>query len=703
MRILLAEDDEVLTGVLVESLQQQRYVVDTVEDGCFAVEYAETGSYDLLLIDVGLPRLDGISLCQQLRNAGCKVPILLMTAKNAPNERIRGLDAGADDYLTKPLDMAELHARLRALLRRGDVATSTVLEVGQLQLNPVSCEVSYADCPLKLTPKEYSLLEMFLRNPTRVFSRSQIVEHLWTFDDPPLEDSVKAHIKGLRKRLKTAGADGWIENVYGLGYKLSPKIDYEAIAAKKATSSGELSAAVSSQVPLKSAAKAASEDLGLEDSALERSVEAQFQQSMAALWQQHRALMDKRLALLQQATSALKQNKLTGELQQAASQAAHKLAGVLGMFGTDEGTRLARALETALANDDKNALTYVALSPLLEALETVFKETDKFLTRFGQADEAIVSTPTSSLPVASQSIQPSSTATTILAVDDDSVFLSALSPLLEPWGFSIVLLSDPTKFWEVLIETQPDLLILDIEMPQVSGLKLCQAMRSDSQDNGRWQSLPVLFLTARNDAAGDVFAAGADDYIVKPVLGPELITRISNRLERSRLLKALSSRDTQTGLVNQIQSQQDLQQLSDRGEGYTFLLIQLTNLAEINLAYGHTAGHQVLQAWGNEIRAQVLTLPARIVASYWGNGEFVIGLAMDTERDTKDAIAPLLQTFRQRIFTALLAVQSDTNASAQSGRFQSQYALGFAHYPTQGKSVERLYQVAYGAMQKVSQ
>ena len=217
MRILLVEDDEVLTSVLLTSLEQQRYVVDTVDDGRFGLEYAEGDTYDLLLLDVGLPRLDGISLCQQLRNNGCTTPILLMTAKDAPDERIRGLDAGADDYLTKPLDLAELHARLRALLRRGEVSVSSVLEVGQLRLDPVSCEVTYAGNLLKLTPKEYSLLELFLRNPTRVFSRGHIVEHLWTFDDPPLEDSVKAHIKGLRRRLKKAGADGWIENVYGLG------------------------------------------------------------------------------------------------------------------------------------------------------------------------------------------------------------------------------------------------------------------------------------------------------------------------------------------------------------------------------------------------------------------------------------------------------------------------------------------------------
>ena len=225
MRILLIEDDQVLSDILVQSLSSQHYAVDLVDNGQLGWEYAQEGPYDLIVLDVGLPELDGISLCQQLRSEGLATPILLMTAKDAPEERIRGLDAGADDYLTKPLDLGELQARVRALLRRGEVAQSPVIEMENLSLDPSSCQVTYAGKPLKLTPKEYNLMELFLRNPSRVFSRGQIVEHLWTFDDPPLEDSVKAHVKGLRRKLKAAGAVDWIENVYGLGYRLNPKID----------------------------------------------------------------------------------------------------------------------------------------------------------------------------------------------------------------------------------------------------------------------------------------------------------------------------------------------------------------------------------------------------------------------------------------------------------------------------------------------
>ncbi|HAX80817.1 MAG TPA: multi-component transcriptional regulator, partial [Cyanobacteria bacterium UBA11372] len=228
MRILLIEDDEALADMLLQCLTSQHYAVDTASDGKMGWEYAQGTPYDLILIDVGLPKLDGISLCRRLRSQACSTPILLMTAREATSDRIQGLDAGADDYLIKPLNLDELQARVRALLRRGAIPTTPVLQVGELQLDPSSCKVTFAGKPLSLTPKEYSLIELFMRNPSRVFSRGNIVEHLWTYDDPPQEETVKAHIKGLRQKLKTAGAENWIENVYGIGYRLNPNLDSES-------------------------------------------------------------------------------------------------------------------------------------------------------------------------------------------------------------------------------------------------------------------------------------------------------------------------------------------------------------------------------------------------------------------------------------------------------------------------------------------
>ncbi|NEN99185.1 MAG: response regulator transcription factor [Moorea sp. SIO3I7] len=221
MRILLVEDDERITDALAEDLTDQHYVVDVANDGQEGRELVESFSYDLILLDVMLPKIDGISLCRKLRSQGDLTPILMLTARDTISDKIVGLDAGADDYLVKPFDLGELSARIRALLRRGNTTLPPVLEWDSLRLDPSTCEVFYKDRLLSLSPKEYALLEFFLRHPRRVFSRAQILENLWSFERLPEEATVKAHIRGLRQKLDAAGAPSdLIETVYGLGYRL---------------------------------------------------------------------------------------------------------------------------------------------------------------------------------------------------------------------------------------------------------------------------------------------------------------------------------------------------------------------------------------------------------------------------------------------------------------------------------------------------
>jgi diguanylate cyclase (GGDEF)-like protein len=791
MRILLVEDDEILMNVLQQSLTSQHYVVDTAEDGQTGWDYAQSASYDLILMDVGLPRIDGIALCQRLRSQGCSTPILLITARDAKTDRVRGLDAGADDYLVKPLDLSELQARVRALLRRGEVAHSSVLQLGQLRLDPRSCQVSYGEKLLTLTPKEYSLLELFLRNPSRVFSRGQIVEHLWTFDDPPQEDSVKAHIKGLRQKLKTAGAADWIENVYGLGYRL-----------KQEPERRETSAQAQPVSPTSS-------------------IEQQFSQAIGDLWQQYAGLMAQRLTVLQEAAIALQAEELTETLRQAASQAAHKLAGVLGMFERQAGTILAREIEQllhspALSLTQANQLSSLVqqLSSLLNLAEsTVPAQTTSFSQKSrlllidpdldlgqelqdlarsrGQVGEirnwtqlslesakiwlqthspevvvlgmsqqeqqnslallADLSARTPSIPVLVLACEDGlldrvtvahaggqgflvrpvtaaqvwagveqllrrtrSLAVNVLVVDDDPVFLAALHPMLEPWGIRLSELADPLRFWEVLQSAPPDLLILDVDMPQLSGIQLCQAVRADPY----WQGLPILFLTAHRDpeTIQQVFAAGADDYVTKPVVGPELLTRITNRLERARLLQTLSSRDPLTGLANQPRSSRDLEQMLRQEEGvirkdeggkieeeensvsscnpefsavqrqatsacpFCLAVFSLAELHQINRQYGHAIGNQILQQWGRLFQS---TFRGGEAIGYWGNGEFVVGLPGLTKAEAGDRLSELLTTLRQQIFTA-----------PDSSRFQVGFSLGLAEYPLDGVSLQSLYRAA---------
>lgn len=229
MRILIVEDDIQLAEVLTEVLTRRQYVVDVARDGVDAWNLAEAIAYDLIVLDVTLPRLNGIQFCQKLRLSEAQktkplknaVPILMLTARDTVADKIVGLDAGADDYVTKPFDLEELMARVRALLRRGFATSDFNLYWGNLQLNPSTHEALYNDQPLSLTPKEYALLELLVSSGRRILSRSGIIEQLWSADDSPVAETVNSHVRGLRQKLKTLGApEDFIETVHGLGYRL---------------------------------------------------------------------------------------------------------------------------------------------------------------------------------------------------------------------------------------------------------------------------------------------------------------------------------------------------------------------------------------------------------------------------------------------------------------------------------------------------
>lgn len=223
MRILLVEDDIRLADTLAEALVDQRYVVDIATDGEAGWHQAKVLDYDLMVLDVMLPELDGLDLCRRLRSHGYNLPILMLTACDTLNDEVTGLDVGADDYVVKPVDLQKLFARIRALLRRGTPnSASPILRWGNLHLNPSTCEVGYGENPIHLTPKEYALLELLLRNGRRVLSRSVMIEHVWSLDSPPEGHTVKVHIRGLRQKLKAAGAsEDLIETVHSMGYRLN--------------------------------------------------------------------------------------------------------------------------------------------------------------------------------------------------------------------------------------------------------------------------------------------------------------------------------------------------------------------------------------------------------------------------------------------------------------------------------------------------
>lgn len=225
MKILLVEDDCRISKALIEALTDQHYVVERAEDGEIGLAFVAASSFDLIVLDLTLPKLDGISFCRQVRQAGNKTPILMLTARDSSSDKVLGLDVGADDYVVKPFDLPELLARIRAMLRRGTVAFAPILEWEQLKLDPNQSCVTYGDRLLALTPKEYRLLELLLRNGSRILSRNAILEDLWAFEDTPGLDTIKVHLRSLRQKLKAAGAPtNLIETVYGFGYRLNPHL-----------------------------------------------------------------------------------------------------------------------------------------------------------------------------------------------------------------------------------------------------------------------------------------------------------------------------------------------------------------------------------------------------------------------------------------------------------------------------------------------
>jgi two-component system OmpR family response regulator len=222
MKILLIEDDRRIAEALAEALNDRHYTVDRAEDGEMGWAFVESAAYHLILLDLMLPKLNGIQFCQRLRQKGYTTPVLMLTAKDTSTDKVMGLDAGADDYVVKPFDLPELMARIRALLRRQGDIVPVILEWGDLQLDPNTCKVEYAGQPLQLTPKEYSLLELFLRSQGRCLSRNAILDQVWCFEEQPGEETVKVHLRALRQKLKLAGAPAnYIETVYGLGYRLN--------------------------------------------------------------------------------------------------------------------------------------------------------------------------------------------------------------------------------------------------------------------------------------------------------------------------------------------------------------------------------------------------------------------------------------------------------------------------------------------------
>jgi len=758
MRILVIDDDDALAQALVAHLTTQHHVVDVVSSGSSGWDYTQAATYDLIVLDVNLPDVNGIQFCQRLRRNNYTCPVLLLTAKGDSTEKVMGLDAGADDYVVKPCTFEEIGARIRALLRRQSSSGAPVLTWGQLCLDPSSCLVTYNHEPLAISPKEYGLLELFLRNPQRIFSSSLILEHLWGFEDTPGEETVRTHIKRLRRRLKAVGAEDMIETIYGMGYRL--------------------------RAP--------------ETESASRSEQARV--AAAEAWERLKGATLERLAVLDQAVAALERGALSPQLRQTAEQAAHKIAGSLGMFGFPKGSQLGRELEVSFqqppeqdfplqvqslvsqlheelqrsplplpANATNGATPLLSASPsdrkpvvlmvdddasllqqfreaaayakismetalsvadarayltqrvpdavlldlafpdgaekgleLLEELHErfpslpilLFTGHDHFRDRLAavrRSKHRFISKttpPDQVLDMIRDSLKPSPSSTiTLLAVDDDVVILDRLQSCLPQWGIYPITLSDPNRFWETLETVMPDVLILDIEMPDINGIELCQVVRSDNA----WNDLPILFLSSRWDAdtIHRIYDAGADDYVPKPFAEPELVTRIFNRIERNQLLRTLAETDHLTGIANRRQAIKEMNRYLNLTQRYhqplCVVIIDLDNFKRVNDQYGHDMGDRVLRRVAHIF--QHMSRGEDVVAR-WGGEEFLIGMYGITKQQAKERMTQFLSIVKQELFT-----------SPENGEsFHITFSAGIAMVPEDGRELHHLCRLADQAL-----
>jgi len=221
MKILIVEDEHLIANAIKKGLEQEHYVIDVAYDGLEGFDLASSGDYDLILLDLMLPNMNGLEICRQLRNEKNQVPILILTAKSQLEDKINGLNCGADDYLTKPFAFEELLARIRALTRRPQSTTTDSLSVGDLSLNLSNYEVTRQNKLIILSSKEYSLLECLMRHANKILTKDQLIQHVWSYESNILPNTVEVYIRNLRQKIDKNYKIKLIKTVRGFGYKIS--------------------------------------------------------------------------------------------------------------------------------------------------------------------------------------------------------------------------------------------------------------------------------------------------------------------------------------------------------------------------------------------------------------------------------------------------------------------------------------------------
>jgi diguanylate cyclase (GGDEF)-like protein len=666
MKILLVNDDEQFTNQLKANLKKHRYIVDTAVDGQEGWEFFEAQEYDLIVLDVMLPKLDGITFCSRLRAKGLQVLVMFLTARAASEDKINGLDAGADDYVVKPVPLPELTARIRALLRRKAATVSTILEWGNLSLEAKTGEVKYADILLNLTKKEYSLLELFMQDPQKIYSQNSILNQLWTFEDePPTRDAIRTLVKRLRQKLKAAKAPDLIETVFGLGYRLNPEF-------QKATS-------IDSNHKLSKKLVSTVSPISKNNSGATTEIESYESQSRLLVVDEDKEFIDRfvELASLQGFQTAIAPNP---KLARDSLQRVRPDIILLDISIDNKNDEFLFLEEISKQESSIPVLIFTSQELSTDRIALARRKSQGFFHK--------PISPNRVLEVVTQTLKPrKKTEPKVMLVDDDRMTLRLVRTLLEPWGIKVNILNNSLKFWDEIQSVKPDLLILDVQMPNVDGIELCQLLRNDS----RWAWLPIIFLTGQRDieTIQQVFSAGADDFVNKPVVAPELITRIFNRLERTRLLREQAEINSLTGLPNRQRATQDLEKLLHLANQYQqcfcFAILKIDDLNKINRNYGHGFGDKILRRLASLLQKE---LRSEDIVSSWNSAEFLVGMYGISRGYGVEWLAEVLETLRSTKFEVAEQSLSIT------------FSAGVAQYPEDGKDIQTLYQNAASTMEQ---
>ena len=839
-KILAIDDDVALSRRLVRSLEANHYHVDMVTDAASGLDLAKQDNYDLVLLGLSLPESESIDLCRRLRSEACESSILLMTAQQSTANRIISVEAGADDYVLKPINMDQLLRQMRSAIWQQQPQISPPLVWSEVCLNPGNCEITYRNQRLDLTYRECEILELLLRNPHRIFSLNTLIERLWSLETTSSSNLIRTQIESIQRKLKRVGGEGMIKTVYGLGYRLGsphPQLPQTASVSARPKESTE------ERITLASIASEP-ETLGPLKAAWERH-RPQYLELVTSLSEAIPGLQSQDTENLDENHTAFREGALQDRVLKdiaikRAQAAVHTLKGTLGSFGLDQASQIASQIEVYLrlpppltpAQIDQLERQISSLKQSFDCFETkpfissaaisestseptdnlidttlsiqansgqfnylasnrlnsgftttpelgrrdwlivdndqlmikgllkqasiigihpqvaysldeawrwldqhipavvtvdpycsgnwdeglaflaqlarkypslpilVVSEQDNLLARVGvvrSGGSTFLRKPVDTaqlLETVTDTVSKRTHVGRILILDDDPLMLLRLQNLLSPWGFHLTLLSDSAQFWRALEKNLPDLLILDLEMPEFSGLDLCQVIRSDP----RTAQIPILFLSAHTapEFIQRVFEVGADDYISKPVVGPELIGRVLNRLERLRLLRRLAEIDSLTGLSRRRQSEETLERLLGlsirQSVPLCMALLDLDNFKQINDRYGHDVGDQVLKVFSEYLRK---AFRGEDVVARWGGEEFVVGLYNVSKDQSMQRLNSLRESFSQHLFQAKLSASNRENLPPH---FRVSLSGGVAAAPTDGKTVELLYRRADQAL-----